>query len=114
LLLVVVIIGILAAIAVPKFASTKGRANVAAMRADLHNLAAAEETYFFSSDQYTNSLRALNFTGSPGVTITIHEATGSGWSATATHPSTVESCAVFYGTAAPVAPASVEAEVRCS
>ncbi|HKY96849.1 MAG TPA: prepilin-type N-terminal cleavage/methylation domain-containing protein, partial [Gemmatimonadaceae bacterium] len=39
LLIVVVIIGILAAIAIPKFANTKEKAYVAAMKADLRNLA---------------------------------------------------------------------------
>src|ERR687885_575792 len=86
LLIVVVIIGILAAIAIPKFANTKGRANVAAMRSDLRNLATAEESYFYSNDRYSSSLSALNFSSSPGVTVTVLEATAAGWSATATHP----------------------------
>ena len=38
LLIVVVIIGILAAIAVPKFQNTKGKAYVASMKSDLRNL----------------------------------------------------------------------------
>ena len=43
LLIVVVIIGILAAIAIPKFANTKEKAYVASMKADLRNLATYEE-----------------------------------------------------------------------
>ena len=43
LLIVVVIIGVLAAIAVPKFQSSKGRAFGAAIKSDLHNLATAQE-----------------------------------------------------------------------
>ena len=46
LLIVVVIIGILAAIAIPKFANTKEKAYVAAMKADLRNLVTAQEAYF--------------------------------------------------------------------
>jgi prepilin-type N-terminal cleavage/methylation domain-containing protein len=114
LLIVVLIIGVLATIAIPKFANTKGRANLAAMRSDLRNLATAEESYFYSNDKYSSSLSDLNFSTSPGVTITIHEATTAGWSATATSPAAPASCAVFYGAASPVAPASVEAQVRCS
>src|SRR5437870_8222331 len=38
LLIVVVIIGILAAIAIPKFANTKGKAYIASMKSDLRNL----------------------------------------------------------------------------
>ncbi len=45
LLIVVVIIGILAAIAVPKFANTKEKAYVASMKADLRNLVSSEEGY---------------------------------------------------------------------
>ena len=48
LLIVVVIIGILAAIAIPKFSNTKGQAFLAAMRSDLRNLATAEEGYYLS------------------------------------------------------------------
>jgi len=44
LLIVVVIIGILAAMAIPKFMNTKGKANFAAMKSDLHNLTTAEES----------------------------------------------------------------------
>ena len=39
LLIVVVIIGVLAAIAIPKFANTKQKAYVATMKSDLKNLA---------------------------------------------------------------------------
>lgn len=45
LLIVVVIIGILAAVAIPKFQSTKGKANYAAMKSDLHNLTTAQEAF---------------------------------------------------------------------
>src|SRR3982750_1131142 len=45
LLIVVVIIGILAAIAIPKFSSTKQNAYLTAMKTDLRNLATAEEGY---------------------------------------------------------------------
>src|SRR5213080_1642924 len=45
LLIVVVIIGILAAIAIPKFANTKEKAYLAAMKSDLRNIATYEEQY---------------------------------------------------------------------
>src|SRR6266487_4970400 len=45
LLIVVVIIGILAAIAIPKFANTKEKAYLASMKSDLRNLITAEEAY---------------------------------------------------------------------
>jgi prepilin-type N-terminal cleavage/methylation domain-containing protein len=59
LLIVVVIIGILAAIAIPKFSSTKGQAFLAAMRSDLRNLATAEESYYYSNNAYSSNLGRL-------------------------------------------------------
>jgi len=56
LLIVVVIIGILAAIAIPKFANTKEKAYLASMKSDLRNLITAEEAYFADSVKYTTAL----------------------------------------------------------
>src|SRR5205807_7085715 len=72
LLIVVVIIGILAAIAIPKFVNTKEKTYIAQMKSDLRNLATAEEAFFYDSATYTTSLPALNnFSSSTGVTLTI-------------------------------------------
>src|SRR3989442_870020 len=54
LLIVIVIIGILAAIAIPKFSNTKEKAYIASMKADLRNLVTAEEGYFADSTAYTD------------------------------------------------------------
>src|SRR3954470_10099479 len=83
LLIVVVIIGILAAIAIPKFNATKGKANAAALRSDLRNLAVAEESIFYDSTKYSSDTAALKFRPSPGVTVTIVLPAGGGWTATA-------------------------------
>lgn len=115
LLIVVVIIGILAAFAIPKFANTKQKAYVAQMKSDLKNLATAEEAHFYDSTFYTSSLPALNnFSPSTGVTLTVLEATPAGWSARATHAQTTRQCALFAGSAAPVAPATVEGKITCT
>ena len=53
LLIVVVVIGILAALAIPRFQSTKGKAYYAGMRSDLHNLTTAEEAYFYDHSAYS-------------------------------------------------------------
>ena len=71
LLIVVVIIGILAAIAIPKFQNTKGKANAAALRSDLRNLAVAQEAYFFQTASYASDTALLNFRPSPGVILTL-------------------------------------------
>src|SRR2546421_3956348 len=69
LLIVVVIIGILAAIAIPKFANTKAKAYIASMKADLRNVVPAREAYVSDSVNYTTTTacttpptaRAVNF-----------------------------------------------------
>jgi type IV pilus assembly protein PilA len=114
LLIVVVIIGILAAIAIPKFANTKGKANAAALKTDLRNLASAQEAYFFENATYTTVKANLTMNTSPGVTLTIVNATTSGWSASATHPASFPlTCALFNGNVSPLAPATVEGLIGC-
>jgi type IV pilus assembly protein PilA len=115
LLIVVVIIGILAAIAIPKFSTTKGQAFLAAMRSDLRNLATAEESYYYSNNAYSSNLGSLNYLSSVGVTISIPEATSGGWSGSATHASLgAEKCTVYFGTAAAVAPSTLEGRITCN
>ena len=58
LLIVVVIIGILAAIAIPKFANTKEKAVVAGMKSDLRNLVTAQEGFFSDNQTYATGFAA--------------------------------------------------------
>ena len=58
LLIVVVIIGILAAIAIPKFANTKEKAVVAGMKSDLRNLVTAQEGFFSDNVTYATGFAA--------------------------------------------------------
>lgn len=115
LLIVVVIIGIIAAIAIPKFQNTKGKANAAALKSDLRNLASAEEAYFFEKAVYSTDTAFLKMQTSPGVVLTIISATASGWSARATHPLSYPlTCAMYSGTVASLpAPATTEGLVAC-
>jgi prepilin-type N-terminal cleavage/methylation domain-containing protein len=115
LLIVVVIIGILAAIAIPKFASTKGTAEAAALHEDLRNLATVQESYFYNYAVYSMSTSDLQFNNSPGVTVTITTASATGWSASAASPlATPGTCAVFYGAVSnPATPATVEGDIAC-
>ncbi len=78
LLIVVVIIGILAAIAIPKFANTKQKAYVATLKTDLRNLVTAEEAYFADNTTYTTALATTQFDPSQGVTYTVTSATRHG------------------------------------
>jgi type IV pilus assembly protein PilA len=114
LLIVVVIIGILSAIAIPKFQNTKGKGYAASLKSDLRNLSASQESYFYYNETYTPDPSALNFDATKGVTLTIVEASPRGWSARTTHPAAAPlTCAVFYGDAALVAPATAEGQVAC-
>ncbi|MBL0892567.1 MAG: prepilin-type N-terminal cleavage/methylation domain-containing protein [Gemmatimonadaceae bacterium] len=107
LLIVVVIIGILAAIAVPKYQETKGRAYAASIKSDLKNVSSQQEDYFYYNEQYSNNLAGLNFNSSRGVNITIVSGDARGWSATATHPPALPLvCSVSYGQPAPAVPAT--------
>ena len=98
LLIVVVIIGILAAIAIPKFSATREKAYFAAMKSDLKNLASQQEIYYSDEYSYTNNTTSLGFVTSDGVTATILAAT-DGWSGTSTHAALAgtEGCSIYYG-----------------
>ncbi len=105
LLIVVVIIGILAAIAIPKFNNTKRRANRSAGVADLRNLATAQEGFYADSDRYgaladTGTMRFGLSRGSTGlgITLTGAPAGSSGWNAMLTVPGG-STCGIFVGTA---------------
>ena len=118
LLIVVVIIGILAAIAIPKFANTKEKAYMAAMKSDLRNMVTAQESYLGDNFIYYGGAvpnSALQYATSSGVTVTLQNATASGWAATVYHNGTTKTCAIFYGSgSAAVAPAVNEGEPRCT
>ena len=114
LLIVVVIIGILVAVLIPRWSNSRDRAFQAAMKSDLRNLATAKESYFYDNSSYTTSLSALaGFRSSQGVTVTINQASVGGWSATAAHPSSSRQCYLFVGNAAPVGAATAEGQVAC-
>ena len=122
LLIVVVIIGILAAIAIPKFANTKEKAYLASMKSDLRNMATTQESYFADWQVYTSgtatnvggTTSSLNgFVPSAGVSVAATATGGTGWSTTATHNGTAKTCAIFVGVTA-VSPAIVEGEPKCT
>lgn len=115
LLVVVLIIGVLAAIAVPRFSSARLKTNVTVMKTDLRNLVTSQEGYLAEMGQYYSGLiPSSGFTSSAGVTLTITEASTSGWGATATHTGAPGwSCAVFMGSATPPAPATEDGVIVC-
>jgi len=99
LLIVVVIIGILAAIAIPQFASTKERAFDATAKSDVRNAMAAEEAYFADTQVYgPASMATGSFTTSTGVTISASAASSAGYAVTASHSASSNSYWVQVGT----------------
>ena len=124
LLIVVVIIGILAAIAIPKFSNTKEKAYLASMKSDLRNMATVQEAYFADFQIYIGSGSASNLGGttattlngfvpSSGVTVSATGSGGTGWTATSTHSGTSKTCAIGVGMTPPT-PAVVEGEPKCT
>jgi prepilin-type N-terminal cleavage/methylation domain-containing protein len=87
LLVVVAILGILVAAALPRFAEFRAAAYDSRSQQDLRNLAAAEELYRATSPTYADDTASLSgFAASEGVDVTLESATETGFVATATHP----------------------------
>jgi type IV pilus assembly protein PilA len=93
LMIVIAIIGILAAIAIPQFAAYRRRSYNSAAQADLRNAATAQEAYFVDFQKYTNVLTALTATNGGGlsqsanVNIQITANNVNGYVMTSTHSS---------------------------
>ncbi len=95
LLIVVVIIGILAAIAIPRFSSTKEKAFDSAAKSDLRNSMSAQEAYFADNQTYT-AVANLSITTSTGVNIG-GGGSAAGYSMTAKHGSSSKTFSVVVG-----------------
>jgi len=96
LMIVTTIVGILAAIAIPRFGTMSERAHISAMQSDLGNMLRAQELYYQANDfVYADDVADLAsyFEATNGVTIVINAANGLTWDASATHASTPVSCA---------------------
>ena len=114
LLIVIVIIGILAAIAIPKFANTKSKAYVTAMKSDLRNLVSAQESFFSDSARYSTNLGSLNFKASTGVTAPAIVVGAGFWTATNSHTQlTGAACGIAVNTTNPTVGTAGEGEPAC-
>ena len=112
LVIVMVILGMLAAIAVPKFANTKERATLAAMKSDLRNLVTVQESHFLENLSYATDLGAAYTVSGGNKTPTI-TLTRDGWSAVITSWNSTQVCAIYVGST-PAAPAVKEGSPACA
>ncbi|MBN1104984.1 MAG: prepilin-type N-terminal cleavage/methylation domain-containing protein [Deltaproteobacteria bacterium] len=92
LMIVIAIIGILAAIAIPQFSAYRVRSYNSAANADIRNAATAQEAYFVDAQSYSTALSLITgssyglFT-SQNVTVTIAGASTSGYTMSSYHSS---------------------------
>jgi prepilin-type N-terminal cleavage/methylation domain-containing protein len=114
MLAVMVVIGLLAMIAFARLQTTKDKATIASMSSDLHAIAEEQEAYYFQHRAYSPWIDSLNPRLSPGNTITIVEATTSGWSGQVSNPKVTQLCYVVIGSAAALGPATPDGGTRCS
>ncbi|MBI4410488.1 MAG: prepilin-type N-terminal cleavage/methylation domain-containing protein [Gemmatimonadetes bacterium] len=103
LLIVVVILGLLAAIAIPKFSTAREKAYISAMKHELRSLASQQELYYSKYLAYTSSILALEYNISGEVGLGIIAADANGWAVSATHKgfAATRGCAYFVGEITP-------------
>jgi prepilin-type N-terminal cleavage/methylation domain-containing protein len=98
LIVVLVVLGILAGIAIAAFRNTKESAYEASMKADLRNFALYEQNFLMDSQgsYFSGNGSAQGFTPTIGVTIAATNDPGPppSWSATATHDKTAKICVI--------------------
>jgi type IV pilus assembly protein PilA len=92
LMIVIAIIGILAAIAIPQFSAYRTRGYNAAAEADARNFATAEEAYYADWQTYADVAKVTGgnygFMGnSAGVTVAVSDSNKSGYALTSSHSS---------------------------
>jgi len=96
LLVVVAIIGILSAIALPQYAALRARGYNSRVESDARNASTSEEAYFVDNNVYSNNCATLpDFKPSTGVTCSATTkacGTGSGFTITTTHPQATKTC----------------------
>jgi prepilin-type N-terminal cleavage/methylation domain-containing protein len=118
LLVVTIVMGILATLAIPRLQYTKERAYRASMVSDLKNLVALQEGYHSAANDYAGGITSgpekiakgsagrVSFIPSPGNALTVTyrnpaSANGPGWTATAKNPAVKtksgDVCGIFVG-----------------
>lgn len=129
LMIVTVLIGVLAMIALPMFGQIRYSTNVAVLKGELHGIAKAQELYYVEHGSYTDRLEELDFTPDRDVVVTLSVEgsgpggtgqggggdgwTSGGWAGHAAYREHPVECALFTGDAAPLDPAEQPGVVAC-
>jgi type IV pilus assembly protein PilA len=99
LMVVIAIIGILAAIAIPQFAAYRQRAYISALKTDAHSFAVAQHAYYADNDTFCNTSATLmqdTYGAKESDNTTINIVSASAVSFTMTFTDTLHGLAVTY------------------
>lgn len=116
LLVVVIVLGVLATLAIPRFMTTREQAFRSAAVSDLRNLATAQEALWRMEGGYAPDVQTLRIETSRNVAVEITQSSLTGWAARAYHTAApTDVCGYFEGDADPAngAPAVRPGEIRC-
>jgi prepilin-type N-terminal cleavage/methylation domain-containing protein len=98
LLIVMVVMGVLAGIGIPRIRNMKERSYQAMLRSDLGALRTAQEAYYAENLRYATDVSALEFRLSTNVSIDIQSADPlKGWRASARHAWLATPCTTAAG-----------------
>lgn len=109
-----VVVGILVGLAIPRYNAYKRRFYLATMVTDLRNLATTEEAYWNLTGTYSTDLEQIQFTATPRVSISMVSADTLGWAAKASYDGDTAICAIYYGNAPVLSPASIKDVIGCT
>ncbi|HEX6808786.1 MAG TPA: prepilin-type N-terminal cleavage/methylation domain-containing protein [Gemmatimonadaceae bacterium] len=114
LLVVLVVMGVLVGLAIPRYREYKRRFYLTTMVTDLRNLASTEEAYWNIAGTYSTDLRLIQYSSSPRVSISMVSADTLGWAAKASYAGDSAMCAIYYGNAPVLAPATLKNVIGCT
>src|SRR6266511_4251628 len=97
LVIVVAIMSVIAAIAIPRITAARGKAQTAAMKSDLRNLVTHEESAFADSLKYTTTL--VNYAVTSGNRMPASTLTPDGWILSIKDARATQLCALYVDAA---------------
>ncbi|MGD8866225.1 MAG: prepilin-type N-terminal cleavage/methylation domain-containing protein [Gemmatimonadales bacterium] len=122
LVTVLLLLGVLSAIATKALVRSKSRAFAAVVESDLRSLVVAQEDYFAESSTYFDgggatlvALPALDLSATPGVSFELR-GDAAGWAGRAVHEKLIDrdfACSFYTGQVEPYPPAVQEGVVTC-